>query len=182
MTELTGEIRDLNIDYKTGEYLLTLSINEKNAIKRMFDELRECGKLSVKLSKWREKRSLNANNYMWLLCGKLAEKLDMSAEEIYRNAIHEVGVFRPTELPADEAETILYGWSLIGKGWFGEKLDIEPKNGMVSAILYYGSSRYNTKQMSRLIDNIVASCKEQGIETKTPDEITRLISLWEPEK
>jgi hypothetical protein len=47
--------------------------------------------------------------------------------------------------------------------------------------LYYGSSSYNTKQMSRLINNIVQECQILGIETKTPDEIANMLNLWESE-
>ena len=35
--------------------------------------------------------------------------------------------------------------------------------------------------MSRLIDNMVADCKEQGIETKTPEELESLKNLWKGE-
>lgn len=45
-------------------------------------------------------------------------------------------------------------------------------------MLYYGSSTYDTAQMSRLINIIVEECKAQGIETRTPDEISKLVSLW----
>ena len=41
-------------------------------------------------------------------------------------------------------------------------------------VLYYGSSVYDTKQMSALIDHIVQDCKALGIETKTPAEIMLL--------
>ena len=40
--------------------------------------------------------------------------------------------------------------------------------------LYYGSSTYDSKQMARLIDNIVQDCKAVGVETATPQELARL--------
>jgi hypothetical protein len=43
---------------------------------------------------------------------------------------------------------------------------------------YYGSSTYNTKQMSRLIDAIVEDCKEMDIETLTPRELDAMKSRW----
>ena len=46
-------------------------------------------------------------------------------------------------------------------------------------ISYYGSSEYDTAQMSRLIELIIAECREQGIETKTPAELAALMEEWE---
>lgn len=54
--------------------------------------------------------------------------------------------------------------------------------GCNNLILYYGSSTYNTEQMSRLIDNIVQDCKAVGIETMTPAELAALKDAWGKEK
>ena len=51
--------------------------------------------------------------------------------------------------------------------------------GYVNVISYYGSSEYDTAQMSRLIDLLIAECREQGIETKTPAELAALMEEWE---
>ena len=59
-----------------------------------------------------------------------------------------------------------------------EQLDYAENGENVTIRCYYGSSVYNTKQMARLIDDVVSDCKEMGIETKPPEEIDRLVSLW----
>jgi hypothetical protein len=41
-------------------------------------------------------------------------------------------------------------------------------------MVYVGSSKYNTKEMSTFISGIVEEAKDLGIETLTPDEIARL--------
>ena len=43
---------------------------------------------------------------------------------------------------------------------------------------YFGSSQYDTKQMSRLIDGIVGECEDLGIETMTPGELAMLKEGW----
>lgn len=45
-------------------------------------------------------------------------------------------------------------------------------------VLYYGSSTFDTKQMARLIDNIVQDCKALGIETLTPQQLDALKEEW----
>lgn len=188
MYELSGQIKDLYTDVKTGNAILTLSINEKTSAMAMFDELHQCEKLSVDIDKYRAKRSLNANSYMWVLCEKLAIKLSgeeerYTKEDIYRDAIREVGIFKDWEnLSPSEAKTLCTAWGMIGTGWVSEQVDYMPDGIHVVIRTYYGSSQYNKKQMSRLIDNIVQDCQAEGIETKTPDEIANLLNLWEQER
>ena len=180
--ELTGKINALNIDFISGKTLLTLEVNEKDTIKNGYDKLKATEKLSIKISKFREKRSLNANNYAWLLISELAENQGVTKEEIYRHYIKEVGIFRQVEIDEKAVDTLAHSWGLHGLGWFTEKVDYAQHDGFVLINLYYGSSTYNTNQMSRLIDAIVQDCQAVGIDTKTPDEIANLLSLWGEEK
>ncbi len=50
--------------------------------------------------------------------------------------------------------------------------------GCVNVVLYYGSSTYDTKQMSSLIDQLIFDAKELGIETATPQELARYKEEW----
>lgn len=47
--------------------------------------------------------------------------------------------------------------------------------GTVNFYRIKGSSQYNTREMSRLIDGLVSECKECGIETLTPEELERMM-------
>ncbi len=176
---LTGKIADMTIDFRTGKAKLLLEVNEKQAAMNLYDELHESEKLSIKIGKYREKRSLDANAYFFVLADKLAEKLNTTKDEIYRNAIKEIGGVSEIVCVKNEAvERLCAGWSANGLGWqtdtFPSKLE-----GCTNVILYYGSSTYDKAQMSRLIDNIVQDCQAVGIDTRTPEEIANLISLWE---
>ena len=179
MYELSGSIKDFTIDFKTGKPKLTLELNEKHSAMNMFDELHDVEKLSIKIGKYRQKRSLDANAYCFVLIGKLAEKLNITKEEIYRSAVKEIGGNYEVVCVKNEAvESLCSGWSRNGLGW---QTDTMPSKieGCTNVILYYGSSTYDTAQMSRLISNIVQDCEAQGIETKTPNQIAEMLSLWE---
>ena len=82
--ELTGKIDALNVDFATGKAKLTLAVNEKKAAMQLYDDLLKCEKLSIKISKYREKRSLDANAYFWVLADKLAAKLNTTKIDIYK--------------------------------------------------------------------------------------------------
>lgn len=49
-------------------------------------------------------------------------------------------------------------------------------------MVYKETHTLDTKEMARLIDGVVAEAQELGIETRTPDEIAQLKSLWESER
>ena len=49
----------------------------------------------------------------------------------------------------------------------------------MNVILYYGSSTFDTRQMSRLIDNLIQDAKAVGIETMPPDKLAALLGEWE---
>lgn len=125
-----------------------------------------------------KKRSLDANAYFWVLADKLAEATRISKEDIYRHAIREIGGNSTTVCVRDmAAEKLCQGWEKNGLGWLADTFPSKLP-GCVNVTLYYGSSTYDTKQMSRLIDNIVQDCQAVGIETLTPDKLALLVEEW----
>ena len=73
MYELTGKIAGVSFTID-GQPLIALQLNERQNALAMLDELKSLEKLTVKLDKFKVKRSLDANAYAWLLIGKIAEK------------------------------------------------------------------------------------------------------------
>ena len=147
--------------------------------RKMLDDLMPGKLYDVEIKQHRERRSLDANAYAWVLMDKLAEKTGIPKTEIYRHYIREIGGNRETVCVVEAAvKKLRRGWEHNGLGW---QTDIQPSkiSGCVNVILYYGSSTYDTAQMSRLIDMIVYDCKSQGIETMPPDKLAALMEGWE---
>ena len=178
MFELSGTIKDMSIEFLSGKVVLNLSVNEKQSAMACFEDLRNSEKLSFRIGKYRERRSNDANAYAWVLIGKLAEKLNLPKDEIYINAVKQVGGNYDIVCVQDKAvEKLRSSWSRNGLGW---PTDTMPSkiDGCTNVVLYYGSSTYDTASMSRLINIIVEDCKQVGIDTRTPDEIAQMLSLW----
>lgn len=130
----------------------------------------------------RRKRSLDANAYAWVLMGKLAGKLRMTPEDVYRSYVPDVGDNYTIVLVLAEAvDDFREQWC---RGHLGRSVtDLGPSRrhrNCHNILCYYGSSDYDKEQMARLIDLIVQDCREQGIETMTPDELARLVDRWGP--
>lgn len=46
-------------------------------------------------------------------------------------------------------------------------------------VVLMGSSRYDTAEMSHLLDGLIYECKVLGIETATPEELERMKQLYD---
>jgi hypothetical protein len=135
-------------------------------------------KYIAEMKEYRERRSLDANAYAWVLMDKLAEKTGIPKTTVYRSYIREIGGNNTVVCSVEAAvDSLVAGWSKNGLGWV---TDVSPSkiDGCKNVTLYYGSSTYDTRQMSRLIDLVVQDCKEQGIETMTPFELDALKERW----
>lgn len=138
------------------------------------DRLYDC-----EIKEHREKRSLDANSYCWVILDKLADALRTTKEELYLQKVREVGPFKDFCLTEDEAKTFRVAWEKLGTGWPTEIVDYDRAGDRQVIRAYYGSSTYNTKRMSRLIDSIVEDCKAVGIETLPTEKLAAMKEEWD---
>ena len=135
-------------------------------------------KYEVTIKEFRQRRSLDANAYCWVLLDKLAEAFREPKEKIYRSYIKEIGGVSEIVCVKNEAvEKLCEGWEHNGIGWQTDTLPSKI-NGCTNVVLYYGSSTYDTAQMQKLTQLCVEDCKLQGIETMTPSELAMLNEEW----
>lgn len=143
------------------------------------DSLSDDKSYKLVLSEIRQKRSLNANAYAWVLMDKLAEKTHIPKTEIYKSYIKEIGGNSEIVCVMNEAlDDLKNGWEHNGLGWLTDTLPSKIP-GCTNVVLYFGSSIYDTKQMSRLIDMIIQDCRENDIEYLSPDELAKMLEEWE---
>lgn len=180
MHELTGKIT--NGSYlsfsPTGKPLLMLEINERQSALKMVDELKDAERVAIKIGKFKQRRSLDANAYCWTLIGKIAEKTNARVEDVYRAALKEIGGNYDIVCVQDKAvESLCHSWQRNGIGW---QTDTMPSKieGCTNVILYYGSSTYDTQAMSRLISVIQQDCEALGIEVRSQEELDSLLNSW----
>ena len=181
--KMTGFLRGLSLNWQTRRPEITLEVEGDAAeIERLKDR-----RLTVELKQYREKRSLDANAYYWVLVGKLADIAGQSNAWVHNHMLRKYGQIMViddqgvyTVLPdsdeaqkaIDEAETYhLKPTSQVKPGKGGKMYR--------TYMMLRGSSDYDTKEMSRLIDGLVSECKEAGIETLPPAELERMMENYE---
>lgn len=172
---MRGRIVSFSVIPKSRRQLLTVEVD--GDIGELVDALRDVD-IDFQMKKWREKRSRNANDYLWTLCTKLGEKMKLPAEEIYRSHIKYANVCDFVAVPEKAVEKLIEAWKKNGIGWFAEVVDGCKLSGCKKVCLWYGSSTYDTAQMSRLIDAVVEDCRSLGIETMPPAELASLKEAW----
>lgn len=175
---MTGEIKDISIDYLTNKPQIILTLNERESLLNL--EKLKGDKLSVEIKKWQKKRSLDANSYCWVLCDKIAKELSKESvttkEEIYKDAITQVGTFEPMIIEEKAYDNFKRIWEKQGLGFIVQ--EVIRKDKCIKVHCYYGSSTYDTKEMSLLIQTIVDLAKSLEIETKPQEEIESLLRSW----
>ena len=130
------------------------------------------------VKEYKEKRSLDSNAYCWALLGKLQDKLHIPKEDIYRALIREIGSYVIVPIKNEAVGKFRHAWSKNGLGWITETMKSKLK-GFTNVVAYYGSSEYNSSEMSKLIDLVIQECQQQGIETKSQKEIESMLKEWD---
>lgn len=173
---MTLTFTDARIQNDNGVWLC-LKVNEPAPARRFVME-NQARLYDVEIKQHRERRSNDANRYMWALLDKLSDVLHTTKDELYLQKVRECGVYKDFHLTEDEYRTFKVAWENMGTGWPTEQVDYTQDGERLVIRAYYGSSRYNTKQMSRLLDSVVEDCKEQDIETLSERELSLLKEEW----
>lgn len=143
-----------------------LSPQQLEALEKLRDK-----DLDVDLKVHREKRSLDANAYCWVLCTKIAEVVRSSKDEIYEEMLQKYGYLSDVTITVKSEVDM----TKIDGHWKFIK-----SNGKFSAYLMIrGTSEYNSAEMAKFLDMVVQDAKDLGIETATPTEIAQMNRLWE---
>lgn len=128
----------------------------------------------------RKKRSLDANAYAWVLIGKLADTMRIPPTVVYKNAIQNIGGnYEVIPIRDEAAEKFKEIWQKQGLGW--PCVDMGPSKipGYRNLRAYYGSSTYDTRQMSLLIDALIQDCKALDIETLSEEKLSAMMEGWD---
>lgn len=175
--DVQGKIIGFEPDYVYHRPKLILELTRQDNLGD-FSSLKDDKLLDIKITKHREKRSIQANAYCWELITKISELIGSTKEDVYREYIRQKGIYRLISINNDAVSTFIHLWQERGLGWLCDVLEHDDKESTIYA--YYGSSSYNTKQMSDFIDYVVQEAKGLGIPTETPDEIAKMKAMWVP--
>lgn len=169
--EFKGKIVDISKDWKTGRFRITFESMEdiSKQLETATDKL-----LTIVTKIFRNKRSRDANSYSWVLMQKIAEDQHTDKESVYLEMLGRYGVFTHIIVRPGVVDRVISEWRTVRN--LGE-VTVSGQAG-IQLQCYFGSSTYDTKEMSVFIEGIVSECHELGIETATPEELERMKREW----
>ncbi len=126
----------------------------------------------------RNKRSLDANAALWVMLDKMAHKLSTTKEELYLIMLERYGKFTP----------VIIEKSLINEFKRQYKTLVEESEFTSKGVTYinlhcyHGSSTFNTKEFSRLLEGVINEAKEIGVEFISKEDMSMMMQNYkEPE-
>jgi len=200
--DLKGRIENLYRDFKTGKWNILLSLDNYPA--EEINDLLDCD-IAIRLNKYRNKRSLDANAYFYVLVNKIAERAKLSDIEVHDKLLSQNLAY---VIENGAVDWIVADWKsnahrLVklavtehGKQQFkyyydslqdvalnkpnGEPYRDSEGNPKTSRIFWHikGSHEMDSKEMARLIDSTIVEAKELGIETMTSADIEKMKQMW----
>ena len=172
--EFTGQIKSINNDFIYGNTEITFTVNEKQTILPEYENLKDCNKLKIEVSKYRNRRSKDANAYLWVLLQKMAEVLKSDKWTLYLQMLKKYGQFTYIVVKPNVVDAVRAQWRECEE--LGE-ITINGTKG-IQLLCYFGSSNYDTKEMSELIDGVVREAQDLGIDTISPQELKEMKERW----
>ena len=161
--KLNGQINSLKPISGSSQTYLALDLFGDHAaeLEKLSDKV-----LDVEVKVHRERRSTKANNLCWELCSQIGREMTppIPKEDVYRQAIKDVGIFIQDCIRKGDYEAFDSQWRGRGTGWFTEIVDTHDYMDVVDVMAYCGSSTYDTKAMSTLIDYLVDQAEQMELQ------------------
>ena len=156
-----------NID--SGKTLLMLETDERPDLDGLKDKDLRC-----ELSVWRNKRSRDANALLWACLQDIAQALCTDKWTVYLQMLRRYGHFTYVLMREKAVEQFKAGWRECEE--VGEVIVNGEKSKQL--LCYFGSSTYDTKQFSVLLDGVISEMREMGLQLPPREDVRRALEEW----
>jgi hypothetical protein len=174
MKTIASDIKLQYNQFKLPEIVLDIKGNVQDEFIKLKGIVLKGKELSVEIKPYRQKRSLDSNAYLWALLNEMAAKLNTTKDELYLLMLDRYGVYTHVVVKQGLVDRIKQEWRTV------RELGIVTVNESTGVQLqcFFGSSTYNSKEMSTLINGVVDEAKEMGIDTMSTSELSLLNEKW----
>ena len=168
-----GKITGASINVLSGT--LKIEIEANKSVMNGIDKLMQCDLLDIEMKKHRKYRSLDANALLWKCLGDIAEAINADKWDIYLKMLKRYGKYTYIVVKESAVERMKQQWrecEVVGDITVnGEKA--------VQMLCYFGSSLYDTKEFSVLLDGVISEMREMGLDLPPSGEMQRALEAWE---
>jgi len=169
--EAQGVLKGVARDLVTGRWMVTFEIHSLPSL----DDISGGDTLDISAVRHRNKRSKNANALLWECLGRIASTLRTDKWSVYLQMLKRYGEYTYVCVKPKAVEMLKRQWREC------EEIGTIDINGQaaVQMLCYYGSSTYDTKQFSVLLDGVISEMKEMGLDTPTSEQMKQALDAWE---
>lgn len=170
--KFTGKFLSVSKDWQTEKYQITFTVNEESALPEI-DKLQE-KKLSITAKIWRKHRSLDANGLLWHCIGQIASEMRLDKWDVYLLMLKRYGKYTYICVKPAVVEAVKLQWrecEEIGK------VNINGQEA-VQLLCYFGSSTYDSKEFSVLLDGVIEEMKALGLQPPLTGDIRRAMENY----
>ena len=169
------EIPFRNARMETGQLIIDIPPEHRGMVMH-FLRYKKDRVYDLAIKEHRKKRSLDANAYAWVLINKIADAMRLPPVVVYKQAIQNIpGNNEIMPIKEEAFGKFKEIWEKQGLGWPCVNLGKSKIPGYVNVQAYYGSSTYDCRQFSMLLDGLTQDCLALGIEVKSEEEVQSLL-------
>lgn len=173
--KIIGRFNGISIDYKTGETIVSFSTSQRPQV---IEE--ECIKfkdnpLEINADIKRNRRSNDANRLLWECLKELSIKRKEDNWELYLEMLRKYGVYTYACIRPNAVESFKKRWREV------QEVGTVNINGeeATQLLCFYGSSTYDSKEFSRLLDGVIEEMARENLPTPTSKEMRLAIERIE---
>lgn len=166
--DFVGELKDITRSFD-GQTVISYEIG--NITHEQADKLASMGLTRITLKKYRQRRSLDANALLWACIGEIAEALKADKWDVYLQMLKRYGQYTYICVKPNVVDEVKAQWresEIVGE------IDIHGQKA-VQMLCYFGSSTYNSKEFSVLIDGVLSEMEDMGLDKPLSSDIRRAI-------
>lgn len=158
-----GRITGIQVPFRSKRPVVSFEVQaEPEALEKYMDI-----DLDISFSRHRNRRSIDANAFLWACLGEIARAINSDTWSIYLYMLERYGKFTHILVKPEAVEQVRQVWR--------ETKIVGEKDGMIQMLCFFGSSTYNTKEFSQLLDGVVSEMKEMHLETPPDEEMKQLL-------
>jgi hypothetical protein len=129
---------------------------------------------------YRQRRSLDANAYFHVLVDKIAKAVNKSSEAVKTEMNLDYGTIARDESGIAVGFKALKSVPITQFFKYAKQIGEVVENGktFIKYLIYKETHTLDSKEMAQLIEGVIEEAKALDIETLTPDEKAKMLSLW----
>ena len=164
---MRGRLKDIQVPFRSKTPVISFEVQ---AAPEDFEGL-EGKELEITVKQYRKKRSLDANAFLWKCLGEMAAALRTDTWSMYLYMLERYGKYTYIAVKTEAVEDVQRMWR--------ETKTVGEHGDMTEMLCFFGSSTYDTKEFSRLLDGVIDEMRQMDIPVPPPEYLQAMMEQYD---